>query len=169
MHALLPYLIQAVSQLPGLLTGILLTVVGVHLHRRSDERKKHEEVVFQIYMRLFDLHGRHFWIYSQEASGRQLDPRPGVRFNKVRWRLADLLRKADRLPEVPEILRAMFSLSRFESEKARHEEIGRLMEVLGARINPRYNKAMQEICAEDQKMMLLSFDGYWRRKNQLGG
>src|SRR5579862_3346952 len=169
MHALLPVLLSMAHQMPGLLTGILLAIVGVYLHRLNDKRKKHEEMLFRIYMRLFDLHGRHFWIYSQEASGRQLGPAPGARFNKVRWRIADLLRQADHLPEVPEILRAMFSLSRFASEKARHEEIGRLMDVLGARINPRYNKAMQDISAEDQRMMLLNFDEYWRRKNQLGG
>jgi hypothetical protein len=43
------------------------------------------------------------------------------------------------------------------------------MDVLGARINPRYNKSMQELSAENQRMMVVNFDEYWRRKNQLGG
>jgi hypothetical protein len=83
--------------------------------------------------------------------------------------MADLLRQVDSLPELPAILHAMFNLSRFSSEKERHEEIGRLMDVLGARINPRYNKAIQELSAENQQMMVVNFDEYWRRKNQLGG
>jgi hypothetical protein len=127
MHALpsvLHFLLYIANQLPGLLTGILLAVVGVYLHRQTDRRKKQDELVFQVYMRLFDLHGRHFWIYSQESSGRQSDLRPGVRFNRVRWRMADLLRQVDSLPELPAILHAMFNLNRFSSEKERHEEIG---------------------------------------------
>jgi hypothetical protein len=121
-------------------------------------------------MRLFDLHGRHFWIYSQEAGGMHSDdPRPGIRFNKVRWRMADLLREFDDLPELPEILRAMFTLNRFATEKERHEEIGRLIDVLGKGVNPRYNKAMREITEEDQRMMLVNFDEYWQRKSRLGG
>ena len=163
------FLLYIANQLPGLLVGISLAGVGVYFHWLSDKRKKQEELLFQVYMRLFDLHGRHFWIYSQESSGRQSDLRPGVRFNRVRWRMADLLRQVDSLPELPAILHAMFNLNRFSSEKERHEEIGRLMHVLGARINPRYNKAMQELSAENQRMMVVNFDEYWRRKNQLGG
>jgi hypothetical protein len=87
----------------------LLAVVGVYLHRQSDRRKKQDELIFQVYMRLFDLHGRHFWIYSQESSGRQSDLRPGVRLNRVRWRMADLLRQVDSLPELPAILHAMLT------------------------------------------------------------
>jgi len=57
----------------------------------------------------------------------------------------------------------MFNLNRFSSEKERHEEIGRLMDVLGARINPRYNKACRNSprkSADDGG----KFDEYWRRK-----
>jgi hypothetical protein len=85
-------------------------------------REKQDELVFQVYMRLFDLHGRHFWIYSQESSGRQSDLRPGVRFNRVRWRMADLLRQVDSLPELPAILHAVFSLNRFIARGRRPAE-----------------------------------------------
>jgi hypothetical protein len=152
----------------GLLAGLLVAAAGVYFRNLSDTRKRQDELLFQIYTQLIELSGSHFWILSQELRGEQSNPERARRFSSVRWRIADLLRQADGLPEMREILSVMFS-ARFASERERAQELNRLVSLIGDRVNSRYNKAIREIDAENQKLMMQDMNEYYRRQERLEG
>lgn len=153
----------------GVLTGMSVSAAGVFFNRWNDKRKKEEQLLFQIYMQLLELRGWHVWIAATESGAEGPSPEHRGRFSDLRWRIADILRQADKVQEVPEILRAMFSVGGFPTEKARAAEMDRLLGVIGNRLNPRYNQAMEEISAQNQRMMRVNMDEYFDRQKRLGG
>jgi hypothetical protein len=157
---------SAFTFLTGLLTGILVSAAGAYFHRLGDKKKKQEELLFQVYMRLLDLSASHFWIVSREMNREQPNRDHARRFSDIRWQIADALRQTDGLPELREILSVMFSV-RFASERDRHQELNRLVDLVGDRVNPRYNKAIREVDTENQKVLTENLDEYVRRQKWL--
>src|ERR1700737_2850886 len=119
----------------GLLTGILVTAAGTYLQWFKEKRKTQKDLLFQVYMLLMEANGIHFWIASREVRGEEPKLEYVKKFNDLGWRIADLLRQVDEHPMAPAILAALFSF-KFPHETQRSEEIERLLEELGARVNP---------------------------------
>jgi hypothetical protein len=45
------------------------------LNRKTERERRSENVLFDVYMRLMELKGHHFWITSADIQGRESDPR----------------------------------------------------------------------------------------------
>jgi hypothetical protein len=150
----------------GLLAGILVSAAGTYFTWIRERKKTQRELLFQVYMMLIELNGIHFWIASREVRGEEPNPEHAKKFQDMGWRIADLIRQIDKLPLMPEILEAMFSL-KFPHEPQRAQEIDRLVEALGEQVNPRYNMAIKRISRENQKLMMTNPDEFLRRQKRI--
>ncbi|HXN23337.1 MAG TPA: hypothetical protein VOA41_11410 [Candidatus Dormibacteraeota bacterium] len=150
----------------ALLSAAFGAAAGGYFHWLSEKKKSHEEILLQIYMLLIELNGALFWIASRQVRGEDPNPEHAKKFSDLSWRIADLLRQFDKLPETPEILTVMFSL-RFRSEVQRTEEIDRLLKQLGRRVNPRYDSAMKQISDESRKLMADDVEEFLRRQKRI--
>jgi len=151
--------------LTGLLTGLLVSAAGTYFQRLSAKKKTQEELLFKVYMLLIELKSAHFWIGSREIRGEPPDSEQAKKFHDRAWQIADLLRQLDQLPELSAIAMVLFGLN-FNSEAERGEEIQRLLDVLGIKLNPRYNAAMKQVSTVNQRLMIENFDEFWRRKKK---
>ncbi len=150
----------------GVLGGIVGALATVLYQKHQDTKKALEERRFKIYMMLMELNGHHFWISSAEMRGETAPPEVLQKFNGMRWRIADELRQADDLPQLEAILNAMFSLD-FEAERERSEALTKVIDQLGGKANPRYQKAIQAIDERSQQLMMKNMDEFFRRKNKV--
>jgi hypothetical protein len=133
----------------GFFSGIAVSLTGALianiLTRQRERRRLVEERRFEIYMKLMELNGQYFWISSAEV--RQ-EPEPAeIRKNchKLAWQIADLLRAADEVEFLEEILDVILNDSSFPSAAKRHDAMGSLLNKIGKRINPRYTHKIHEI------------------------
>lgn len=150
----------------GLLTGILVTAAGTYLQWLKEKKKTQKDILFQVYMLLMELNGQHFWITSRQVQGQEPKPEHTQKFSDTGWRIADLVRQIDNHPLAPAILAAVFSL-KFPHESKRSDEIERLLDELGVRVNPLYNAAMKQITRENQTLMMADLDEFFRRKKRI--
>lgn len=115
---------------------------------------------------LLELHAVHFWIVSSEVRSEECRAETLVTFNRLRWRIADELRKLDRLSDLEVVLRAMFGLH-YESERERAEELSKALDQLGRDVNPRYTAAMAKITEDNQALMATNLEEFVRRQKKV--
>jgi hypothetical protein len=153
-----------------LVSGVIGAFVGgwatVFFQRKSERKRHAEKTLFDVYMMLMDLKGRHFWITSAEVQGKESGQQIREKFQDIRWRIADEIRKIDYLPEAEDILRVMFALT-YRSEGGRADEFDRLLKALGKKINSRYDRVMAEITRENQALMVRDADEFFRRQKKI--
>src|SRR5690349_11795453 len=122
-----------VNLLGGIVIGLLTAWVGgwaqATFLRRNERKRSLEEQRFKIYMLLLEAKSWHFWLCSSEINQQPFQPKPVTRFEEMRWRIADELRKADDLPELPRILRVLFS-TEFATEWDRSRAIDQVIDLL---------------------------------------
>lgn len=152
----------AVSLMAGLVGGW----ASAQFQYWYSHRGSLEEGRFRMYMMLLELNGFHFWITSAEIRREQPEREAVRRFDEMRWRIADELRKADRLTETEDIVRVLFSLT-FPSETDRSQALGQVIDRLGERVNPRYRRAVQKTGKENQELMADDFQEYWKRHKKI--
>jgi len=107
-------------------------------------------------------------IYSQETSGRQSQIFArvfGSTESDGEW--PTCFARSTVCPNSPRSCTAMFNLIASRA-KRNAREIGRLMDVWVPGFNPRYEQTMQELSAENQRMMVVNSTSIAAEK-QLGG
>jgi hypothetical protein len=137
-----------ISPLLAFFSGVGVSLVGAliaHvLTRERDRRRVVEEGRFEIYMKLIELLGMYFWFTSAEV---HRDPVPDEIRRKCRdlsWQIADLLRAADEVEYVEEILDVLMNPG-FQTARERYDAMSKLLDRLGNRVNPRFAKKMRAI------------------------
>lgn len=95
-------------------------------------------------MMLLDAHQRHFWISSFDYRGEEIPVEVRSRFQESRYKVADELRGADNLPQLPDIMDALFSL-RFPNETDRATRLSEVIDDLAKDVNPRFVAAAKKI------------------------
>jgi hypothetical protein len=140
----------------GFLTGIGVSLIGAvvahTLTKHRERRRLVEELRFQIYMKLMDLHGSYFWFTVAELHKEAVRSETLKRCHDLAWQIADLLRSADEIDSLEEILEVTHS-AKFGSAEERYEAMGKVLDHLGARINPRYSKKIREISKENSRLL----------------
>ncbi len=126
--------------------GVSLTAALIaNILTRERERKRIiEERRFSIYMKLMNLHGLYFFFYSCEERSAPLAPQIKQQVKDLAWQIADLLRSADEIKHLDEILDVLFAPT-FNTAKDRYHAMKALINKLGQDINPRYTKKMRSI------------------------
>jgi len=151
-------------------SGVVGAFVGgwatIFFQRNTERKRLAEKILFNVYMMLMELKGWHFWITSAEIRGKESDQRILGEFQDKRWRVADEMRKIDHLPEAREILRVMFSLT-YKSERERADELDRLLDVLGKKLNRQYDQVMAEITRENRALMVRDSDEFFFRQKRI--
>jgi len=149
--------IQWLSLLIAFLSGLVLAFIGAlaayFFQRRSDKKKHLEQIQFEIYMRVLELHGLYFRVYSAEVRKKEIPPETREKIWTLAWKTSDVLRTADGLRHTPQILDVLFS-NKYETAEARYNAMQDLIDELGNSTDPRFIKAMKRIGAENQKLLL---------------
>ncbi|MGH9896235.1 MAG: hypothetical protein ACREA0_30425, partial [bacterium] len=123
------------------LTGALIAHV---LTRQRERRKLVDERRFEIYMKLMDLNSQYFWIASAEVRGQPASPETRRNCRDLAWQIADILRAADEVEFLEEILDITFGPG-YPTAAKRHDAMGALLDRMGERVNPRYARKIREI------------------------
>jgi len=131
------------------LTGALIAHV---LARRRERRKLVDERRFEIYMKLMELNGQYFWVASAGLHNEPVPPEARRKCRELAWQIADILRAADEVEFLEDILDVLFG-SAYPTALKRHDAMLALLDRMGARVNPRYARKIQEI----SKGNILSF------------
>jgi hypothetical protein len=154
----------------SLLIGIAGSVMGAFAsvlfqHWRA-KRDVLNAVRFKVYMMLLDLNGIHFWIASRDMRKEAPDPDQAHKYFLQAMRIADELRKTDRIPEGKDILEEMFGLQ-YANENDRANALGKLLEEMGRKVNPNYHKTISEITRRGQALIVDDFDEFTRRSRKI--
>ena len=145
---------------------ILAVVIAYVLQSRRERKETEDEIIFIIYMMLLELVGHHFWIVSDETLGQKSSERVLSSYHRTCWRIADEIRKVDKLQEAEDILRVMFSLA-YDTESKRSDDFGKILDSIGQQVNPNYARIIKEISEENQIMLASDFEEYWRRHRKI--
>lgn len=145
--------------------GVVVTLLSQNW---NENRKERDEYRFEIYMKLLEFKGLQFWTVGMETIKQDLDEATLSEQHQVRMQIADLLRKADDLTEAEDIARVLFGLD-YESERERDDALTELLDRLGDRINPKYNKIMRQIDRDNRKLLYQAPEKYMRRLRRQTG
>ena len=156
----------------NLISGFIGAIAGacatVWFQRWNDRRDTEAKGRFRIYMMLLDLYSRHFSIASADMRKELADSLTRLEFHRQSWRIADELRKIDKIPEAEEILRMMLSLE-FENEIDRAKMMEGVIDRLGKKVNPRYAAIIKDISQKNQQLMAKDFRESIRRTKKIEG
>lgn len=154
--------------LSAALIAIISAAASIFFTGRHERGTRLGERRQRIYMMLLDLKQTHFWISSgdQPMPGREIRPEIKDRYWQDALRIADELRAADELPQVPDIVDALFGL-RFEHEWQRAEQIGKVIDDLGREVNPRFVEAMRRRDRESMELMQRDTEVWWQRRGKI--
>ena len=117
-------------------------------------------------MMLLELKSAHFWVLSNEMRGEDSNPGNVQNTWRLKWQIADELRKADEMPELKDILRVMFSME-YQTERERSERLEQIIDQLGQQVNPRYSEAIRQIDNKTMALMTEDFEEHWRRRRKM--
>lgn len=156
----------------GLLSGVVISLIallGTTWVTAAREKKK--EIARQrqaLYFALMDVHGLYFWVVSAEANGQKVKPEIGNRIWERSWKLADLLRESDDVPEVGDLLDLVHSGS-YSSAAERYQAMGKMLSELGKKVNPNYLKRLGRVSDHEKAQAALDLSPYTRPPMFLGG
>lgn len=143
--------------LVGFLSGVGVSLVGALLAniltRRRERRRMVEERRFQIYMKLMDLYGSYFWFTVAEVHRETVRPEIRQKCRDLAWQVADLLRCADEVDFLEDILNITLGPD-FATARERYEAMGVLLDRIGKRVNPRYAKKVREISEANLRIVV---------------
>jgi hypothetical protein len=137
-----------VDPLLAFLSGVGVSLFGALvaniLTRHRDRRRVVEERRFDIYMKLMELHSSYFWFTVAEVHRESVKAAIRQKCRDLSWQCADMLRSADEVDFLDEILDVTLS-PRFTTAVERYEAMGNLLDRLGKRVNPRYARKIREM------------------------
>jgi hypothetical protein len=139
---------MTIDQVLAFLGGVGASLVGAlsaHiLTRVREQRRRIEERRFKIYMKLMDLYSNYFWFTTAEFHKEPVIKEIQLKCRDLAWQIADMLREADDVENLEDILEVLLGSS-FPTAKDRYHAMAKLLDVLGKRVNPRYAKKIREI------------------------
>jgi hypothetical protein len=140
----------------GFLSGIGVSLIGAltsyALTKYRERRRLVDERSFEIYMRLLDVYGSYFWFMTAEMNKEPVPKEVRKRCHDLSWQIADMLRAADEIDPIEKILDVLLGPA-FETAKERYDEMGRVIDQLGRRINPRYTSKIRKISEENMRTL----------------
>ena len=91
-----------------------------------------------------ELYGMYFWFSTAELHHEPVPDEIRQKCFRLSWQIADMLREADNLKDLTDILEVIFGSS-FPTAKERYTAMRILIDRLGNSVNPRYANAVQKI------------------------
>ena len=154
-----------------LFSGIIGAIIGAAtsywFQRRVELKRKQSSTRFEIYMMLLELKSILFWYISAELQKKGLPTQETrQRRRELAFKIADILRGHDSLPETPQILRILFSLS-YETEQEREDDLAALLRKMGCLVNPHYQSCIRSIDVETSRLRESDPDLFMRRLERI--
>jgi hypothetical protein len=112
-------------------------------------------------MQLMDLQAWYFWFTTGEMHGTEVKVDVRRRCRDLSWQIADKIRAADDVDYLEETLDVLLS-PRFSTARERYDAMSAVLNKLGQRVNPRYQKRIREISDANLKA------GGWLNSNAPG-
>jgi len=156
------------SILLSIVSALLGALFALTFENWNKRRKQIQTVQFEIYMKLLEFKGMHFWAVSRELRGEEPDPSTLHKQADIGWQIADLLRTADSLSEAEDVVRVLFGLT-FDTEQDRGDFLNDLIGRIGDRVNPKYNMIVRQIDEENQRILHTDVTEYMKRLHKLSG
>jgi hypothetical protein len=151
----------------GAIIGAVLTGwLTVWLQGRHEQKRETEERLFGVYMLLLNAKSWHWWIATSEHDRERPRSTTAREFNRIRWQIADEIRRIDRVQIAEDVLRVLFDLG-FASEAEREKELDKIVNRLGRQVNARYADIMESIHADNGKLLAADLDTYLDRLGRL--
>lgn len=148
--------------------GIIGSAAAVIFSRRAEHAKDLAGRRFRIYMALLDLASDHFWVTTHEFHGEEIPREIRERVQGARYKIADELRQADDLEELPEIVQVLFSLG-YTTEVERADAIQALTDRMAKLVNPRFSAAAKAVAADAARLMehdMVTGDNEWMKRRR---
>lgn len=149
--------IQWLSILISFLSGIGLSLVGglfaYLFQRRGEKQRLIEQARYDIFMKLLDLYGLYFWVYSAEVKKEEVKQSIKEKIWPLAWQISDKLRVADNLNHMEDILDVLFS-NKYETAEQRYKAIENVLSKLTKTINPRFASAMNQVGGLNTKAIM---------------
>ena len=136
----------------GVGISLFAAIIGYFLSKRRERRQFVEQCRFEIYMKLMDLYGYYFWFVTKEQRGEKVPDDIRQKARELSWQIADLLRSADEIDYLEDVLDILFGLG-FETAAMRHKSMDDLLDRLGKKVNPRYSRKIREISKANIKLL----------------
>jgi len=136
--------IQLLSFASGVGVSLVAAFVANLLAKEREKTKQLEERRFQIYMKLMELYTSYLLLTVDELHKKEARGDLKQKCFKLSWEIADLLRVADDIEFLEDILDVILA-NKFGTAKERLVEMKRLLDRMGKLVNPRYAKKIREI------------------------
>lgn len=125
--------------------------------KKSSKIKTQQVLQFKIFMNLLDIKASYFWIESAEINQDKPDNAIFRRIHDLTWRTCDLLRKADDIKYLEDILDVLLN-ENFKSANARGKAFDEVINKYQSIINPRYSRKVKKI--SDQNWAFYMENGF---------
>lgn len=136
------------SHIVAFLSGILVYLIGAKvadiLAQRRERKRIIDERCFEIYMKLLILYIEYSGYTHAEINSEPVPNETRRKCFNIVWQIADLLRSADEIKFLDDILDVTLS-SNFTTAQSRHDAMRQLLDSIGKQVNPRYTKKIHEI------------------------
>jgi hypothetical protein len=140
----------------GFVSGVGVSLVAALLANSLTKRRERQRVVeerrFEIYMKLMDLHGKYFWFSTAEFHKEAVSADIRLDCHRLAWQIADMLRTADEVDFLEQTLEVTLG-SNFSTATERYEAMGRLIDDVGRKVNPRYSKKIRQISDANSQLL----------------
>lgn len=137
------------SSLSAIASSIITIFLSEFIRNYSSKRKKQNELLFDIYMKLMEFEGYYFWLFSSETRKEKEPDEIKSKVLDLKWIILDMCRGLA-TKEVDDILKVL--LLEKLTHRERYSELGKLINTLGYKANSRYKIAMSAIQYENEKM-----------------
>lgn len=131
-----------------LITALITAYITTKVQGYFDKKRKQEDVLFEIYMKLMELSSWQFWLASAQIRNREEPKDVAQKVSSLKWQIADASRKLE-AEELEDVLKVLF-IEKF-SHYERYEKLSGIIDRVGYKVNPKYKKTMQSIEKENLK------------------
>ncbi len=151
MDLIVNFLEQVISTsdlLVVIITSIITAYLTAKIQKYFEKKKTQEELFFEVYMKLIELSGWQFWLASAHIKEKESSQDITQKVFQLKWQIADISRKLE-VKELKDILEVLF-LDKF-SPYQRYQELSKIIDRIGQKVNSKYRKITQSIDKENLK------------------
>lgn len=128
------------------MSSVISVYITIQMQKFYTNKERQKDLFFEIYMKLIELNDYYFWLASAQKRKEEEPKNIKEKEFLLRWTIADMSRKLE-IDELEDILKILF-LEKF-SYNNRYEELSKLIDKIGHKVNPKYKKITQIIDGEN--------------------
>ncbi len=148
---------QWLNEITAFFSGVAISLFGAIvaniIQKRNNAERIKKETRFEVYMKLMEIYGLYWEIYMAELHKEEYKMETKHKLWSLSWQIADKVREYDKIEYIEDIMSVLFNKN-FKTAKDRYYEIKSILDKLGHKINPKYNKLLNEISEQNEKLLI---------------